>query len=276
VIRVATLCTIMLALSPLAMAQSPSAEEIGITRPSEESKRSFVITGMVAEIPVKEGQRVKKGDTLIQLDDSVERKTLDILEIEAASMLLIEGAEKEKEQAEVEYQRQVELMDRGAGSRLELLRSKVAAELADVKVRQAKEELEKKKVERDKQARQVALMRVDSPIDGVVAKIEIKVGEIVDPREPAAVVVKNDPLWIDVNLPSAQAAALADVKTLRARYQGEGTDQSREAKVIFLSPVVDAASDRRLVRLELPNPEQRPSGLQMIVELPTAVAGVER
>jgi RND family efflux transporter MFP subunit len=279
VTRVALLCIIMLAgllaVAP-AFGQASGSEEIGITKPSEESKRSFLITGVVADIPVKAGQAVRKGDTLIQLDDSVERKTLEILEIEAASTLLVEGAEKEKEQAEVEHQRQVDLMSRGAGSKLELLRTKVAAELADVKVRQAKEELEKKKVERDKQARQVAMMRVDSPIEGVVASIDIKIGEIVDPREPAAVVVKNDPLWLEVNLPSAQAAALGDVKTLRVRYQNEADGQAREARIIFLAPVVDAASDKRLVRLELPNPEQRPAGLQMIVELPTAVAEAGR
>lgn len=36
--------------------QSGSGEEIGITKPSQESKRSFVITGIVASIPVTEGQ----------------------------------------------------------------------------------------------------------------------------------------------------------------------------------------------------------------------------
>ncbi len=255
-------------LGNLAMGQAPAKQEIGITKPSEESKRSFIIMGMVADIPVVEGQQVKKGDTLIQLDDTIEQKTLDILEIEAKSELLVEAAQKQLEQAKIELQKQEELLAKRAGSEMEILRRKVEAEIADVKVRQAQEELKKTQVERDKQARQVELMRVDSPIDGVVAKIDVHKGEIVDPRTPAAVVVKNDPLWIEVSLPSAQAATMEQTKTLKVRYHDQTPEQARQAKVIFLSPVVDAASDKRMVRLELPNPEGKPSGLQMIVELP--------
>lgn len=286
--RAARLCIPVLAgialLAPLVGGQSrspssvfPAAnEEIGITLPSEESKRSFVITGMVASIPVQPGQAVKKGDTLIQLDDSVERKTLEILEIEANSNLLIEAAQKQLEHAQVELRRVSELFQKRVASETEYLRAKVEADIADVKLRQAMEEQEKKKVERDKQARQVELMRVDSPLDGYVAAINVHPGEIVDPREPAAVVVRNDPLWIEVNVSATEASALENVSSLRVRYPAEKPEQAREAKVIFLSPTVDAASGKRLVRLELPNPEGRPSGLQMIVELPTAVADTEK
>lgn len=252
--------------------QSGSGEEIGITKPSQESKRSFVITGIVASIPVTEGQHVSKGDTLIQLDDTVERKTLEILDIEASSELLVEAAEKGLEQAKVELRRVSELYQKRAASETEYLRAKVEADISDVKVRQAREELNKKKVERDKQLRQIELMRVDSPLDGVVAKIDVHPGEIVDPREPAAVVVSNDPLWIEVSLPSAQAAVMEKIQTLPVRYHDQTPEQAKPAKVIFISPVVDAASDKRLVRLELSNPENRPSGLQMIIELPAAVS----
>src|SRR5690606_36008061 len=129
VMRVARFYTILLTGVALvcgqAVAQVGIDEEIGITRPSAESKRSFVITGMVAEIPVKEGQRVKKGDTLIQLDDSVERKTLEILNIEASSELLIEAAEKQLEHAQVELRRVTELFQKRVASETEYLRAKV-------------------------------------------------------------------------------------------------------------------------------------------------------
>ncbi len=258
-----------MALAGSAMAQS-SESTIAITQPSRQSRVSFLITGKVAEVPVKVGQRVKAGDTLIQLDDSVERKTLEYLEREAQSTLGIEASQKELENARVTLERIESMYQQSVVSEAELLEARLGVDIAEIRLRKAQEDLELKKIERDKQAEQVRQMRITSPIDGEVAQIDISEGEIVDPRQPACWVVDNDPLWVEFTLPAAQAKALTGLETLNVRYPDES--DWTPAKILFLSPVVDAASDMRRVRLELPNPQQRPSGLQMIVELPAAVA----
>ena len=57
---------------------------------------------------------------------------------------------------------------------------------------------------------------------------------------------------------------------LEVKYPDE--TEWHEAAVTFRAPVVDAASDTQLVKLTLPNPTNRDSGLQIQVQLPPEVA----
>ena len=260
---------VILALAWPAAGQS-SDTTIAITQPSRQSKVSFLVTGKVANVPVTVGQRVKKGDTLIQLDDSVERKTLEYLEMEARSTLGIEASQKELENAQVTLERVENMFKQNVANEAELLEARLGVDIAEIRLRKANEDLALKRIERDKQAEQVQQMNIISPIDGQIQQIDVSEGEIVDPRQPACWVVANDPLWVEFTLNADQAASLESAKSLRVSYPRE--QKWQDANVLFVAPMVDAASDMRRVRLELPNPEGRPSGLQMIVELPQAVA----
>src|SRR5690606_36933721 len=132
------------------------------------------------------------------------------------------------------------------------------------------QELRQKQIQRDQQEELLELMRLTSKFDGIVARIDVGLGQIVDPQKPAMIIVQNDPLWIEFTLPSAEAELLRDQTTMSVRYPNE--PEWRNASVILRSPVVDAASDRQLVRLEMENPQLRPTGLQVEVKLPGAVA----
>ncbi len=259
---------ILVLTMPLAAQSNEST--IAFTQPSRQSKVSFLITGKVAKVPVVVGQQVKAGDTLIQLDDSVERKTLQFLELEAASTLGIEAAQKELENARVTLERVETMFEQNVANESELLEARLGVDIAEIRLRKAREDHELKKIERDKQAEQVRQMNITSPIDGFVAQIDVNEGEIVDPRQPACTVVNNEPLWVELTLPAAQAARIEGLKSLRVRHLDE--ENWTDSKVLFVSPVVDVSSDMRRVRLEMPNPHGRPSGLQVLVELPAAVA----
>jgi multidrug resistance efflux pump len=151
-------------------------------------------------------------------------------------------------------------------SQEELREAQLAAALAEIKVQQAQQEQQQKKLQADRQKIKVDLMHLKSPIDGLVEKLNLGLGEVVDPNKPSCTVVKNDPLWVEIHLPSRQAAELGMGDTLPV--QEDGKKLWADAKVIFLSPVADAASGTRLVRLAMPNPTGVPSGLQVSVKLP--------
>ena len=111
-----------------------------------------------------------------------------------------------------------------------------------------------------------------SSIDGIVQTINLHLGSGVDPSKPdgACVIVNNDPLWVEMRLPSAKAATLKLQQKLDVRYLQN--DPWQQGTIIYFNPMVDAASDTQVVRLELANPDQRPSGLHMTVRLPGDVA----
>jgi Cu(I)/Ag(I) efflux system membrane fusion protein len=112
-------------------------------------------------------------------------------------------------------------------------------------------------------------MHLFSPVDGTVKAINIQEGEIVDPNKPdgAITLVTNNPLWVEVKVSSAQAVGLKLGDSAMVSYQYNPNDWLK-AKVIYLDPEIDAASDKETVRLELNNDDNTRSGLWVNVKLP--------
>jgi RND family efflux transporter MFP subunit len=242
----------------------------GITYPSKEAKLTFNGTGVIQQVLVKEGDRVKAGDPLLAEDDRAERAKLESDRIAANSTLQIDGEEKTLAQKKVELARKQQIFDGGGANASEVEEAKLDVAISDIKVRLRREEWEQNKLKASQQEILVEKMKLTSPIDGIVEEIKIHLGEVVDPSKPYVSVVQNDPLWVEVPLPSAQAAKLKTGDVFPVAYEGD--QSSQPAKVIFLSPVVEAQSDMRSVRLEMPNPHGRPAGLHVTVKLPDGIA----
>ena len=116
-------------------------------------------------------------------------------------------------------------------------------------------------------------MKLKSPIDGIVQAVEARVGEMVDPSKPPVVtIVNNNPLIVEVNLPTAMSQQLKPRQPMRVSYDMKDWKQ---ATVTYLAPMADASSGMQTVHLTLPNTEGKSSGLQIFVELPEAVAAAK-
>lgn len=237
---------------------------MGTTLPSQRLQLSFDGPGVIGAILVKEGDRVHKGQELMAEDDRMEQKLYQAMRLEADSNLPIEFAQKTLDDSKTKLQRLKSAGSAAAG--FEILEAQLDIALSEIKLEQAQQDQKQKKLQADRQKIKVDLMHLKSPIDGLVEKLNLGLGEVVDPTKPSCTVVKNDPLWVEVHLPSNQAGelSLGDVMSV----QEDGKKLWADAKVIFLSPMADAASGTRLVRLEMPNPSGVPSGLQVLVKLP--------
>jgi len=240
-----------------------------ITRPSEERALNFSFSGVVRKVHVKEGDVVKQGQPLMDLDDRMDRKQLEETEIEANSTRKIEYAQYELEQKKVDLKRKEDLLTRSAASPTEIEDAQLAKELASTRLQLSVDETNQKKLEAERLRVKIELMHLVSTIDGVVQKLGVKDGEIADPQQfnrAACTVVKNDPLKVEVFLPTSLASQLKINDELEVLHGGE--KQWQKAKITFFDPVADAASDMRRVNMELPNPSQRESGLQVKVRVP--------
>ncbi len=261
-----------LAALPAAVARGqvfPAADSgtvLGTTLPSQRLELSFDGPGIIGSVLVKEGDKIQKGQELMAEDDRMEQKLYEALRLEADSDLPIQFAKTDLASKKNSLLRYENMAKNNVASQEELREAQLAAALAEIKVQQAQQEQKQKKLQTDRQKIKVELMHLKSPIDGLVEKLNLGLGEVVDPNKPSCTVVKNDPLWVEVHLPSRQAAELNLGDTLSV--QQEGGKNAADARVIFLSPFADAASGTRLVRLEMPNPAGLPSGLQVTVKLP--------
>jgi multidrug efflux system membrane fusion protein len=108
-------------------------------------------------------------------------------------------------------------------------------------------------------------MTLLAPTDGVVKELINDIGSNIDPTKPVITVVENNPLLVEVQVPALASLQVKKGETLRVSYD---KTTWKDATISFLSPQADAGSGMRMIRLELPNPNGEPSGLQVFVELP--------
>jgi multidrug efflux pump subunit AcrA (membrane-fusion protein) len=270
-------CAVLASLVMPAVARGQMRKHAeGISRPSEEAKLSFQTPGVVSEAPVKDGELIKAGQVLLVQEDSIDKKELERLELEANSKARVEAAE-----ADLKVKQAVLKRMTGAGPDAYNIAEIEEAEnnvlLREKQLVVAREEHQQAKLKAEQQARKLELMRLKSHFDGAVQQIVVKVGEWADPqsREGAVIVVKNDPMHIEVReLTTRQVAMLTMNQKLKVRHADDPDkpENWQEAEIFYFSPVADAGSGTRLIKLRMPNPTNRATGLAMIVQLPDEVA----
>jgi len=141
---------------------------------------SSEVVAKIEEMPVEEGDVVKESDLLCRLDDKnlraeLESATERIAQLRAAIL----QAEADVEKADRDCERQKRLSESDATSRIEMLdyltvRKKARAVLDMRKHELAQAEAMLKRLKED-----LKRTIITSPIDGVVAKINAKQGEVV-------------------------------------------------------------------------------------------------
>lgn len=137
------------------------------------------VPGVIAEIKVKEGQSVKKGDVLILFRSSIEQAQAyaaeaDLKSIRAKAELAQSVLERTKKLRRDKVATEEEL-DRAEKS-LAIEAAQVLA--ADARVRQAKSTLER--------------LTITAPIDGEILKIHFNSGEYYNPASGRALLVMGD------------------------------------------------------------------------------------
>jgi len=226
--------------------------------------------GVLKEMLVKPGDVVTAGQLLAQEDSDLDEQDYKALKIEAESTSKIDAAKVDAESKRRQWHNKEKAhQSGGAANEEEVEEAKLDYDEAVIDIRQAEELHAEKLAELDKQARKIEKMKLLSPVDGIVEKISLQPGEVVDPNKPdgALTVVKIKPLWVDMHLTMEQASKLKLGDKLSAAYASD-PDQWFTGTVIYFDPVVDATVDQQTVRLELANDENKPAGLQLNVRMP--------
>jgi RND family efflux transporter MFP subunit len=263
-------------LSPSSSGLLANDEERGKTLPSKEIDQvGFSVPGLVSEVLVKEGDVIKKGQVLAKLDITAEQAELDKQEFLLKSNVQLRAAEAQLALSEkrLEVKEKLYKMN-GAASLDEVEEQRLDVTVSRLKEELAKEETQSKRYDTVKLKAQIARMQIISSVDGEVRKIDAAPGEVADPQKPSMVVVINDPLHVEVNLPSRMTTAMKMGQPMQVRYLDE-PGKWREAKVVFFDPVADASVGRQLVRLEMPNSDHRRSGQEIAVKLPQNLAAAK-
>jgi RND family efflux transporter MFP subunit len=192
--------------------------------PSKKVAVSSPIASVINDIPVKRGQKVKKGQLLFALRSGIEKANVSLAQAKASF-------------AERSAKRNEDLFGD------DLLSSHERDEIETEMLVAAMELKVKKEV--------LAMRSVYSTVDGVVIERHNNAGEYVS-TEPVVEVAVLDPLYAEVLMPFERFSDFSkDQKMIVSLPFPINT--SHTAKITIIDPIIDSASGTFRMRLELPN-----------------------
>jgi len=237
-----------------------------IALPSKDVTLSFVRPGRVAKIFVKEGDVVKPGQVLVQLDDAAERIRLQKLKIQADDEIAVKAGKAKLAKQKVDLKRLEWAFKEGVATELEVENVKLDVTIAELSLELARAKKLQYELEYKEAKVHVDRMRITSPTGGVVKEIFLSEGESAEALAKVVRVVKIDPLWIDVPVPLASARGLKCGQAANVSFPGE--TKPRAGKIINKPAVSDSASNTLTVRVEVANSSGGPAGEKVRVTFP--------
>lgn len=249
----------------------PSLAEFGgekaVTRASRDSTMGFPFPVEIAEVAVRGGQVVRRGDLLVRARDDEVRYQRDLQKIQAETDLEVQKAQAMVAQARVELEAQEMARRRGGGSPIEEERARTTLRLREVELDIARLTLQQHRIQLQLREAQLERMSLRAPFDGRVDMVVCEVGEVKRDSEPIVKVVAVDPLIMDVPVPTARTIdpGLKEGDPAWVVLDVPGEPVVRTGRVTEVGAEADPASGTRRVRVEIPNPQQYPAGLTAYV-----------
>ncbi len=244
-----------------------------VTRARYDLKLGFTVGGKVIRVHVKPGDRVEKGDLLMELDDEEGKSLVEIYKIRASSDLGLKSARAALELAQVEEKAIRTAREKDATSWIEVERAKIRTTQAVLEVKMAKQTAQETLHQLSQAQSRHSQYELRAPTAGVVDLMSVEKGELVESLKAILRLVVIDPLWIDAAVPTSQTLGLKRDDPAWVWPQLPGYDDAIEGKIVHLAQVADAASDTRLVRVEIRNPKLMPAGGQVTVTFKPPTSG---
>ena len=191
---------------------SEDVEAVGSLRSRQGTVVRSEVGGRVTQINFRDGQRIRKGQLLVQLDDRLQRAQ-------------VQQAQAELSIAETNHRRNSELVSKGFISRRGVDESAAAVQVA-----QAKAELARATAAR---------LRVLAPFDGVAGLRNISVGDYL--KEGSDIVNLEDmaAMYVDFRLPERLQARVRPGQSARVQVEAL-PDRAFAAVVQAVDPQIDA------------------------------------
>lgn len=212
-------------LAAVQVDQASSAERVpGNVRPAVDVTIEAKISGRISKLLVKEGDLVKSGQLLVEIDAK---------EIQAK----LDQALASKRQAEQDLERFAKLLPSGAVTKQEYDTAVARANVTKAGVEEASAVL--------------AYAHIEAPFDGVVTKKSANEGDLALPGKPLLSLEKQELYRFEADVPETLSAGVTSGKSLQVRLAG--VEEELAGSVAEISPTTDPSSRTLHVKLDLPS-----------------------
>ena len=183
----------------------------GKIEPRTQVKISADIPGKVVRLLVKEGDAVKRGQLMLQLDDTqVRAENGQARAALATALARARDAEAALKVVSSNYTRQRALFEKNLLSQAEWDQASRTHDMAEIAVTTAREEVARSRAALDGAQDHLRKGRFEAPIDGVVSALNVEQGEIV--------------ITGTMNNPGTQILTVSDMSRMLVRADVDETD----------------------------------------------------
>ncbi len=251
-----------------------SSHYIGTIEPLNYADISPRITGNILAVNVREGDRVRKGQLLVTIDDRQlrEKESAQALEIPAARSQL-SGAKSVYETQQAVYERDDMLYKAGAISLEALQRSKAQRDSAYAEVKSLEDKIKALKNIYRAASVETSYAMLRSPIDGIVAKRLEEPGDLAVPGKPILKVECTHGFKVVVQIPETEMPLMKKGgRVMLSDGNVRLADGSEEKIAVGISRVYPAVDVGTLGTIEIDTPKRpfdMPSGGTVDVDVIT-------
>ena len=196
---------------------------VGTFQADQIANISCELSGTLIKLGFKDGQRVKQGDLIAQLDQTLQQATLESMTATA----------KEKKWV---YQAKLKAQPGGGVSNYELEQARLELDTAVANQNAAQATLDK--------------LTVRAPFDGRLGIHKPDVGTYLDAGDPIVQLVNDNPMLLDYSVPDR---ATDKLKVGQPVFQVDNHQRVREGKVVAINPAINIATRSLLIRAAFPN-----------------------
>lgn len=280
------------------MQMPPTVVEIEVIKPAEVQNSEIYqgtlisrysvslqpqVSGQVASINVKAGDRVIAGQTLLVIDPRKQEATLNSSKADAASMkATIEQAKSNLntyevqhsslmsnyENAKIQYERYRDLYERKTVSKQDLenytdayrkAKSALDANTAQIRAQKsavsvAVSNYQKSLFAAKEQGVLLTYHKIVAPYSGIIGDIPVKIGEYVTSDTKLLSITQNNQLELNIGLPSEKTFIIKNGLPVQILdYEGKAIADSN---LSFVSPKIDTDTQTILVKAIFKNPKE--------------------
>lgn len=163
-------------IEPITIIETVAAT--GKIQPETEIKISFEVSGEIIELPIIEGQQVKKGDLLARINPDLYQSGLQRSQASLQNIRAVHNqTQATLKEAELNYNRSQTLFDRGVISKAEWDRAVAAFETAKASNESAYFNIQSALATVNEARDNLARTTIYAPIDGTISKLGVELGE---------------------------------------------------------------------------------------------------
>lgn len=202
------------------------------------------VSAQAMSVAFDEGQAVKAGDILIELDASLAQAQAE--QAKAA----LESQQVKQRQADAAAQRARALGENTSRSTLED---------AELSLAGAVNETARLQAALEQANRQVAQYTIRAPISGIVLTREVDEGQLVDTQTQLFVIADTSELVVETDVDEVYSSRVS--AGLKALLKPVGASVAQHGTVTFAAPTVDSSTGGRAIKIAFDEPVELPVGL---------------